>query len=65
MKNLFCLLLLLPTIVFGQDPVKKLATTFENDRLKPMVLLLGVFHFAGEQVDASTTSVDLRVDKQL
>jgi len=62
MKNLFCLLFLLPTIVFGQDPVKKLATIFENDKLKPTVLLLGVFHFAGEQVDANTTPVDLRVD---
>jgi hypothetical protein len=29
---------------------------------KPQVLLLGVFHFAGEQVDANTTPVDLRVN---
>lgn len=37
-------------------------TIFEDDAPKPHVLLLGVFHFAGEQVDANTTPPDLRID---
>ncbi|QJD97724.1 hypothetical protein HH214_18505 [Mucilaginibacter robiniae] len=41
---------------------KRLETIFEDDKPKPRVLLLGVFHFAGEQVDANTTPANLRVD---
>lgn len=38
------------------------AAVFEDGKHKPQVLLLGVFHFAGEQVDANTTPMNLRVD---
>ncbi|GAB4025041.1 DUF5694 domain-containing protein [Spirosoma koreense] len=37
-------------------------TTFKETTDKPQVLLLGLFHFAGEQLDASTTPNNLRVD---
>lgn len=35
---------------------------FGDDQTKPTVLLLGVFHFAGEQVDADTRPQELRID---
>ena len=62
MRNLVCLILLWPGIAFAQDPIKRLHTIFDDDQVKPRVLLLGVFHFAGEQVDVNTTPADLRVD---
>jgi hypothetical protein len=41
---------------------ERLNNIFEENKPKPEVLLLGMFHFAGEQVDANTTPVNLRVD---
>lgn len=41
---------------------ERLAAIFDRDKAKPQALLLGVFHFAGEQVDANTTPANLRVD---
>jgi hypothetical protein len=43
-------------------PEQHASIIFHDDRPKMPVLLLGVFHFAGEQVDANTTPLDLRVD---
>lgn len=48
--------------IFAQDPVKKMGKIFDADKVKPTVLLLGVFHFAGEQVDSNTTPNALRID---
>ncbi|CAM3793693.1 DUF5694 domain-containing protein [Mucilaginibacter galii] len=45
-----------------QQAVERNAEIFEDNKPKPEVLLLGVFHFAGEQVDANTTPANLRVD---
>lgn len=42
--------------------VKRHAQIFEDNKTKPQVLLLGVFHFAGEQVDANTTAANLKVN---
>ncbi len=41
---------------------RRLSHIFEDDRPKPQVLLLGIFHFAGEKVDSNSTPVSLRVD---
>jgi len=41
---------------------KRQQEIFEQDKPKPQVLLLGVFHFAGEQVDANTTPANLSLD---
>lgn len=62
MKKIIYSLLLLPLAVFGQDPIKKVDKIFLEDQVKPTVMLLGVFHFAGEQVDANTTPNELRID---
>lgn len=62
MKKLLYALLLLPIAVFGQNPIQKVNKIFEDDQVKPTVLLLGVFHFAGEQVDVNTTPNALRID---
>ena len=61
-RRIFSFLLLLPILTIAQNPVKKVAKIFKDDQLKPTVLLLGVFHFAGEQVDTNTTPNSLRVD---
>jgi len=55
-------LLLFPLITFSQQPIDKMNKIFGDDQTKPTVLLLGVFHFAGEQVDANTTPKDLRIN---
>ncbi|MDP9076987.1 MAG: DUF5694 domain-containing protein [Bacteroidota bacterium] len=39
-----------------------MSAIFEEAKPKPQVLLLGVFHFAGEQVDANTTSPGLQLN---
>ncbi|TDQ09475.1 DUF5694 domain-containing protein [Pedobacter metabolipauper] len=62
MRKFIYLLLLLPFSVCGQDPIKKITKIFKDDQVKPTVLLLGVFHFAGEQVDVNTTPADLRIN---
>jgi len=62
MSKILYLFLLLPLSAMSQDPVKMLAKIFEDDRVKPAVLLLGVFHFAGEQVDANNIPSELRID---
>ena len=62
MSKILYLFLLLPLSAMSQDPVKKLAKIFEDDQVKPTVLLLGVFHFAGEQVDANNIPSELRID---
>ena len=54
--------LLFPVWVCAQDPQRRLGEIFETVEAKPEVLLLGTFHFAGEQVDANTTPGSLRVD---
>jgi len=41
---------------------QRIETLFNEPATKPQVLLLGTFHFAGEQVDASTTPGSLSVD---
>ncbi len=56
---------LMPWIALAQSPVQKLHSIFEDDKTKPTVLLLGVFHFAGEQVDANTTPDALAVNMLL
>ena len=53
---------LLPAALMAQTPNQDFKKIFETDRPKPQLLLLGVFHFAGEQVDANTTPEALRVD---
>lgn len=58
----YALLLLLPCTLTAQAPVQKMKAIFEDDRTKPTVLLLGVFHFAGEQVDVNTTPESLAVN---
>jgi len=55
-------LLLVPLTVLSQQPIDKMSKIFGDDKTKPTVLLLGVFHFAGEQVDANTTPNDLRIN---
>ena len=66
--SIYCLWLFLNSDeVFAQkatliSPEKRLADIFETDKPKPQVLLLGVFHFAGEQMDVNTTPPELRVD---
>ena len=66
--SIYCLSLFLNSdSVFAQkttliSPEKRLADLFETDKPKPQVLLLGVFHFAGEQMDVNTTPPELRVD---
>jgi hypothetical protein len=69
LKKQLCLLLfiLISATAYTQKPTlkeaaKRQAEIFEDDKPKPQVLLLGVFHFAGEQVDASSTPANLRVD---
>ncbi len=45
------------------DPIRKqIDALFRQASAKTQVLLLGTFHFAGEQVDVNTTSADLRVN---
>ncbi|PRY30380.1 hypothetical protein CLV58_1241 [Spirosoma oryzae] len=45
------------------NPIRKqIDALFRQASAKPQVLLLGTFHFAGEQVDVNTTSADLRVN---
>lgn len=65
MRILRFVLFALPTFCFAQDPVKKAARIFEDDKVKPTVLLLGVFHFAGEQVDVDNTPGDLKINMLL
>ncbi|MBL7834045.1 MAG: hypothetical protein JNK18_08825 [Cyclobacteriaceae bacterium] len=65
MMRLILIFLLLPCAVFAQSPLQKLHTIFEDDQVKPTVLLLGVFHFAGEQVDVNTTPDALAVNMLL
>ena len=48
--------------VCAQSPLSRLHAIFGADQTKPQVLLLGVFHFSGEQVDDNTTPAGLRVD---
>lgn len=48
--------------MFSQQPIEKMNKIFGDDKTKPIVLLLGVFHFAGEQVDANTTPKELRIN---
>ncbi|QDK82653.1 hypothetical protein EXU85_30210 [Spirosoma sp. KCTC 42546] len=44
-------------------PIRQQIDALFNPALpKPQVLLIGTFHFAGEQVDANTTPANLRVD---
>lgn len=62
MRKFLYALCLLPLSSFGQSPIQKVSKIFEDDQIKPTVLLLGVFHFAGEQVDANTTPNELRID---
>ena len=64
MKKSYLLFLFLSmtSTVCAQDPLTRLHTIFGDNQTKPQVLLLGVFHFAGEQVDANTTPTSLRVD---
>lgn len=62
MRILLIALLLSPLTMFSQQPIEKMNKIFGDDKTKPMVLLLGVFHFAGEQVDANTTPKELRVN---
>lgn len=65
MRILLCIFLFLPCLSLAQTPVQKLHTIFEYDQPKPTVLLLGVFHFAGEQVDVNTTPDALAVNMLL
>jgi hypothetical protein len=62
MRKFLYALLLLPLSSFGQNPIQKIGKIFGDDQVKPTVLLLGVFHFAGEQVDVNTTPDNLRID---
>ncbi len=66
MRKLSCCLLLIPFISYGQFTLeatkKKAAVIFETDKSRPQILLLGVFHFAGEKVDANTTKASLKID---
>lgn len=60
---IFCLI----TTAYAQNnslkqPLKRLDQIFEHDQPKPQILLLGIFHFAGEQMDANTTPTSLRVN---
>lgn len=57
--------MMLPCTLLAQTPVQKIKTIFEDDQKKPTVLLLGVFHFAGEQVDVNTTPESLAVNMML
>ena len=41
---------------------QKIDALFDQTSPKPQVLLVGTFHFAGEQVDANTTPTHLRVN---
>lgn len=65
MKKFVFAFMLLPWIVLAQDPIQKLHSIFEDDRTKPTVLLLGIFHFAGEHVDINTTPDALAVNMLL
>lgn len=58
-------LIFLPLGVCGQQAMQKMDRIFRDDQIKPTVLLLGVFHFGGEQVDADTTPDDLRINMLL
>jgi len=62
MKNILYVLLFWSTQLLAQGPVQKAAKIFDEHQTKPTVLLLGLFHFAGEQVDSNTTPNVLRVD---
>lgn len=64
MRIFLIALLLSPLTMFSQQPIEKMNKIFGDDKTKPMVLLLGVFHFAGEQVDANTTPKELRINMQ-
>lgn len=65
MRKLIYAFMLLPWAVQAQTPVQKLHSIFEDDQTKPTVLLLGIFHFAGEQVDVNTTPDALAVNMLL
>lgn len=65
MRKFVYAFILLPWVVLAQNPVQKLHSIFEDDQTKPTVLLLGVFHFAGEHVDINTTPDALAVDMLL
>ena len=60
--KLLLALALLPAVVFAQPPKQRFREVFGTNQPKPQVLLLGVFHFAGEQVDAHTTPENMPVD---
>lgn len=62
MKNLLYLLCFWSIQAQAQNPAQKVAKLFDDHQVKPTVLLLGVFHFAGEQVDLNTTPKELGVD---
>lgn len=65
MQKLIYAFMLMSWVALGQNPVKKMQSIFEDDKIKPTVLLLGTFHFAGEQVDANTTPDALAVNMML
>lgn len=69
MRKIVLLALLVPLLGRGQMNLKtakkKTANIFQKSQPRPQVMLLGVFHFAGEKVDANTTPDALRVDMLL
>ena len=65
MTKFILIFLLAPFVARAQTPVQRLHTIFEDDQIKPKVLLLGVFHFSGEQVDINTTPDALSVNMLL
>lgn len=65
MRKFVYAFMLMPWIALAQSPIQKLHCIFEDDQTKPTVLLLGIFHFAGEQVDANTTPDALAVNMLL
>jgi len=65
MKNLLFLILTMPTWLVAQQPIEKMHAIFEDQKIKPVVLLLGTFHFAGESVDVNTTPDALSVNMML
>jgi hypothetical protein len=61
-KLLVLILFVFSAAVTAQTPAARFRQIFADDQPKPTVLLRGVFHFAGEQVDTNTTPSSLRVD---
>lgn len=41
---------------------RRVSEIFMENKQKPQILLLGVFHFAGEKIDTNTTQAELKVD---